>query len=97
MYAVILRYKRPSDEVDKHIAAHREWLRQNYAARTFLISGRQKSGTGGFILATAIDRSRLDAILANDPFGKNGVADYEIIEVAPSMADERLSFLVEKV
>jgi hypothetical protein len=44
----------------------------------------------------AIERSRLDAILANDPFGKNGFADYEIIEVAPSMADERLSFLLEK-
>jgi len=34
--------------------------------------------------------------LASDPFGQNDLADYEIIEVAPSMADERLSFLIEK-
>jgi hypothetical protein len=34
--------------------------------------------------------------VAEDPFGKNGVADHEVIEVAPTMADERLAFLIEK-
>ena len=96
MYALISRYKRPLSEIDKHIDGHRAWLRKNYAAGTFLISGRQRSGAGGFILAAAIDRSHLDAILADDPFGQNDLADYEIIEVVPSMADERLSFLIEK-
>ncbi len=96
MYAIILRYKRPLTDVDKHVEAHREWLRKNYAAGTFLISGRQRSGAGGFILASAIERAQLDAILAGDPFGQNDVTDYEVIEVAPSMADERLSFLIEK-
>ena len=96
MYAIILRYKRPLTDVDKHVEAHREWLRKNYAAGTFQISGRQRSGVGGFILASAIERAQLDAILAGDPFGQNDVADYEVIEVAPSMADERLSFLIEK-
>ena len=94
MYAVILRYKRPLPDVDKHVEAHREWLRQNYAAGTFLLSGRQRPAVGGFILAAAIDRSRLDAILANNPYAKNDVADHEVIEVAPGMADDRL--LIEK-
>jgi uncharacterized protein YciI len=96
MYAIILRYKQPLTEVDKHIAAHRDWLRKNYAAGNFLISGRQRSGVGGFILAAPMERAQLDGILAGDPFGQNDVADYEVIEVAPSMADERLSFLIEK-
>jgi uncharacterized protein YciI len=96
MHAVILRYKLPLSEVDKHLPAHREWLKQNYTNGTFLVSGRQKSGAGGFILAAPMERSQLDSILANDPFGQNKVADYEIIEVAPTMADERLSFLVNK-
>jgi len=56
----------------------------------------QRSGAGGFILAAAIDRGQLDAVLASDPYGQNDLADYEIIEVVPSMADERLSFLIEK-
>lgn len=96
MYAIILRYKRPLTEVDKHIAAHRDWLRKNCAAGNFLVSGRHRSGVGGFILAAAVERPQLDAILAGDPFGQNDVTDYEVIEVAPSMADERLSFLIEK-
>jgi uncharacterized protein YciI len=96
MYALISRYKRPLSEVDKHIEAHRAWLRENYAAGTFLISGRQRSGVGGFILAAAMERVQLDAILEDDPFRQNDLADYEIIEVGPTMADERLSFLIEK-
>jgi uncharacterized protein YciI len=96
MYALISRYKRPLSEVDKHTEAHRAWLRQNYAAGTFLISGRQRSGTGGFILAAAMERGQLDSILADDPFRQNDLADYEIVEVGPTMADERLSFLIEK-
>jgi uncharacterized protein YciI len=71
-------------------------LGTGYANGTFLVSGRQKSGAGGFILAAPMERSQLDSILANDPFGQNKVADYEVIEVTPTMADERLSFLVNK-
>jgi uncharacterized protein YciI len=96
MYAIILRYKRPLSEMDKYIGAHRELLRKNYADGTFLISGRQRSGTGGFILAAAIERGRLDTTLAGDPFQQNDLADYEVIEVGPTMAAERLSFLIEK-
>jgi uncharacterized protein YciI len=96
MYALISHYKRPLREVEKHVEAHRAWLRKNYAAKTFLISGRQRSGAGGFILAVPIERSQLDAILADDPFRQNDLADYEIVEVGPTMADERLSFLIEK-
>src|SRR6202023_712092 len=96
MYAIILRYKRPLSEVDKHVAAHREWLRKNYADGTFLVSGRQPSGGGGFIPAAAIERGQLDATLAADPFGQNDLADYEIIDVAPSMAAEQLFFFFWK-
>ena len=96
MYAIVLRYKRPLSEVDKHVDAHRARLRKNYADGTFLVSGRQRSGAAGFILAAAIERGQLDAVFASDPFGQNNLADHEIIEVVPTMADERLSFLIEK-
>ena len=35
MYTIVLRYKPPLSEIDKHIAADREWLRKNYADGTF--------------------------------------------------------------
>src|SRR5258707_13408960 len=78
MYAIVLRYKRPLSEVDKHIDAHRAWLRKNYADGTFLVSGRQRSGAGGFILAAGIGRGGLDAAFASGPFGPDELADYGI-------------------
>jgi uncharacterized protein YciI len=96
MYAVILRYTLPIAEVEKHVEAHRQWLKENYAAKRFLLSGPQRPRIGGFILAAAMERDQLDAILQNDPFCRNGVAAYEVIEVAPTTTDDRLSFLIEK-
>src|SRR5258708_35443199 len=96
MYAIVLRYKRPLSEIDKHVDAHRAWLGKNYADGTFLVSGRQRSGAGGFILAPAVESGQLDATLGNDPFGQNDLADYEIIEVGPGMADPRIVLFFEK-
>ncbi|MGO9170817.1 MAG: YciI family protein [Rhodomicrobium sp.] len=96
MYAVVLRYKLPIADVDRHIEGHRHWLRENYAAGNFLLSGPQRPRTGGFILAAAMERTQLDGILRSDPFSQNGIAEYEVIDVAPVNADDRLSFLIEK-
>ncbi len=96
MYAVILRYKLTIADVERHVEAHRRWLNENYAAKNFLLSGPQKPRIGGFILAAAMERTQLDGILQNDPFFRNGVAEYEIIELVPTTADYRLSFLIEK-
>src|SRR5260370_4733500 len=93
MYAIVLRYKRPLSEIDKHVDAHRAWLGKNYADGTFLVSGRQRSGAGGFILAAAVGRGPLDAALANHPFGQKDLAGYVSIRVAPAMAGLRTVFL----
>jgi hypothetical protein len=35
---------------------------------------------GGVIVASGIERDRLDAIVAEDPFAQQGLAHYDIIE-----------------
>jgi len=95
MYAVILRYKVPLAVIETHLAAHRQWVKAQYAAGTFLVSGPQRPRLGGFILTVAMERAALDRILAADPFHANDLADYEVIDVAATSADDRLSFLVE--
>jgi uncharacterized protein YciI len=95
MYAVILRYKVPLAEVEKHLEAHRVWLQKHYAAGHFLLSGPQRPRTGGFILAAPMERSQLDGILSEDEFHKTGAADYEVINFAPASTGERLAFLAE--
>jgi hypothetical protein len=38
----------------------------------------------------------LETILEKDPFKKNAVADYKIMEVTPTMAAKKLNFLLEQ-
>lgn len=80
MFIVLLTYKLPLAEVERHLAAHREYLDRQYAAGTFLCSGPQNPRTGGVILC----RAAVDALTAEDPFRIHGVADYEIIEFSPT-------------
>lgn len=95
MYAIVLHYKAPLAEVDKHVEAHRAWLREHYAAGHFLLSGPQRPRVGGFILAAAMDRATLDRILADDAFRLANVADYEVIEFAATSTGSQLAFLAE--
>jgi len=94
IYAIILMYTVSVDEVDRHAEAHLAWLRGQYAKDVFLLSGQQRPRLGGFILAPAMDRASLDAILASDPYVRAGVAEYQVIEVAVKFANDALKFLL---
>jgi len=39
MFVVSLTYQKPMEEIETHIAAHREFLDRNYARGIFLASG----------------------------------------------------------
>ena len=95
MYAVILRYKVPLAEIEKHVEAHRVWLREHYTAGHFLLSGPQRPRVGGFILAAAMDWGKLDEILREDAFQMADAADYEVIDIAPTSTCEQMTFLSE--
>ncbi len=95
MFLVVLRYKKPLSEVDRFIPEHREFLARHYASGHFLLSGRNEPRDGGVILARAHERSEIDEIVRRDPFHREHIADYEVIEFIPSMSAEELSGLVE--
>lgn len=88
MFIVSLVYKRPIEDVEKHLAAHVDYLKKEYAAGSFIASGRKVPRTGGIILSQIKTRPELEACLARDPFHSAGIADYEIIEFVPSMVAE---------
>ena len=85
MFIAILTYKKPLSEVDRFLAAHREYLAEHYAAGDFIASGPQTPRVGGVIMIKANDRTAVDAIIAQDPFNINGIADYQIVEFTPSV------------
>ena len=72
-------------EVDRFLAAHREYLAKHYAAGDFIASGPQMPRVGGVIMIKANDRTAVEAIIAQDPFNINGIADYQIVEFTPTM------------
>ncbi len=84
MFIAILTYKKPLSEVDKFLAAHREYLSKHYAVGDFIASGPQTPRVGGVIMMKAESRMAVDAIIAQDPFNINGIADYQIVEFTPT-------------
>lgn len=84
MFIAIVSYKKPLDEVDRHLGAHRAFLTRHYEAGDVITSGPQTPRQGGVIMLRAESRSHALAILAEDPFNINGIADYEVVEFTPT-------------
>lgn len=85
MFIAILTYKKPLSEVDRYLAAHREYLAEHYAAGDFIASGPQTPRVGGVIMMKAENRAAVDSIISQDPFHINCIADYQIVEFTPTM------------
>ena len=95
MFLLLLSYKQPLSEVDRHVPAHMEFVARHYASGEFLLSGRKQPRTGGVILAKTADRARAEAIVREDPFVREGVADYEVVEFVASGSAPALDLLRE--
>lgn len=85
MFIAILTYKKPLSDVDRFLVAHREYLAKHYASGDFIASGPQTPRVGGVIMMKAASRAAVDAIIAEDPFYINDIADYQIVEFSPTM------------
>lgn len=87
MFIISLTYKKSTEEADRHMAAHMEWIKAAYADGTFLASGRKVPRTGGVILAKG-ERAAIETLCAKDPFVIHDIADIEITEVNFTTAAE---------
>lgn len=95
MFIAILKYKKPLEEVDRFLQAHRDYLAEHYAAGNFISSGPQTPRVGGVIMIKVENRIAVDAIIAQDPFNINGIADYQIVEFTPTMfCDDILKYIL---
>ncbi|MFG2312656.1 YciI family protein [Streptomyces sp. NPDC048566] len=82
MFVLELTYTAPLADVDAVLPAHVAWLDEQYAAGTFLASGRKTPRDGGVILAVAGSRAGIEEITARDPFVEAGVCAYRVTEFA---------------
>lgn len=84
MFIAILTYKKPLEEVDRLLQAHRDFLDLHYQAGDLITSGPRTPRMGGVIMLKAENRDAVDAILPQDPFYINKIADYQIVEFTPT-------------
>ena len=90
MFVIELIYKADLAEIDACMKPHMAYLRKHYAAGAFLMSGRKVPRDGGVILAMAADRAAIEAIVREDPFVANGLAEFRIIEFRASQKADDL-------
>jgi uncharacterized protein YciI len=96
MFVIELIYKVPLSEIDARMAAHVRFLKKYYAAGNFLVSGRKIPRDGGIILAVGERREQIEAIIKEDPFVKDGLADFRIIEFRASQRAEDIRKRIER-
>ena len=95
MFIVSLTYKKPIEEVEKFIQEHIAFLDKYYAKNKFIFSGRKNPRTGGVILSYHVTKLELEEILKEDPFYRNQIADYDIVEIIPTKCAKEFEIFIQ--
>ena len=97
MYAIaIIRYRKPLEDVLKHVDAHRAYCQELKQEGLLLASGPLAPRSGGAMLLRVPDdeaQATLDSIRDNDPYTRLGLAQYEMWPWAPALGAENLDRL----
>lgn len=94
MFIIELVYKVPLEEIDAHMKAHVIYLNKYYISKNFIVSGRKIPRDGGIIIANASTKKEIEKIIKQDPFYKNKLADFRIIEFNASQKAENINELI---
>lgn len=95
MFIVLLKFSDNKSRAEQFMEGHKEWLRRGFDDGVFLLAGSLKPNLGGGVLAHNTSLPELQSRVDADPFVAENVVKAEILELAPSRADERLRFLTE--
>ena len=79
-FVVLVHYTAPLAAVDAIRPAHIEHLEHYAREGVFHAWARRDPPTGGVLVASVPDRATLEAIIAEDPYVRGGVARTEIVE-----------------
>jgi len=96
MFFLLLKYIKPLEEVEKDLERHIQYLDKYYSLQKFIFSGRRNPRTGGVILCNAQDIDEVRAIINEDPFYINKIAEYEIVEFTPTKYADGFKYFVKE-
>lgn len=93
MFVITLRFSENKSQAAQHMDAHKAWIRKGMDEGVFLLVGSLQANAGGAIVAHDTSLAALRDRVALDPFVAEGVVHADILEITPSLTDERLAFL----
>jgi uncharacterized protein YciI len=95
MFIVLLEFSGNKGQASQFMEGHNEWVKRGVDDGVFLLVGSLQPNLGGGIMAHNTSLSDLQSRVNGDPFVAENVVSAEIIEITPSIADERLQFLLD--
>ena len=94
MFIVLLKFSANKGQAGQFVEGHKQWIKRGFDDGVFLLVGNLQPGLGGGIVAHNTSLPDLQSRVSNDPFVAENVVSAEILEIAPSRADERLKFIL---
>jgi uncharacterized protein YciI len=94
MFVIELIYKADLAKIDAQMKAHVAFLDKHYAAGRFLVSGRKIPRDGGIILAVGDSKELIEAIMQEDPFVREGLAEFRVIQFRASQRAKNIDRLI---
>jgi uncharacterized protein YciI len=95
MFVIELEYVADLSEIDGRMPEHVAWLKKQYAAGRFLVSGRKVPRDGGIIIAVGDSREQIERLVQDDPFITHGLARFRVIEFRASQRAKNIDALIE--
>ena len=93
MFIVLLKLSSNKGNANQFMEGHKEWIKRGFNDGVFLLVGSLEPNQGGAILAHNTSPSDLQSRVNGDPFVVEKIVNTEILEITPSLFDERLKFL----
>lgn len=94
MFIVLLRFSANKSKAGQFMDGHKDWIARGFDDGVFLMVGTLQPQQGGGILAHNTSLVALQRRVNEDPFVAENVVSAEVIEIAPSRVDERLTSLL---
>ena len=94
MFIVFLKFSANKGQAGQYMEGHKAWVKRGLDDGVFLVAGSLQPNLGGGIVAHNTSLSGLQHRVNDDPFVAANVVSAEILEITPSMTDERLKFLI---
>lgn len=95
MFVIVLKFSVNKSQAPQFMEAHKAWVKRGFDDGVFLLVGSLQPNAGGTVLAHNTSLADLESRVKDDPFVAENVVTAEILDITPSRADERLTFLLE--